>query len=104
MTFTQKIIQFKAILTLTITTSVRFLVYKYFERRKIRRNEEDITGKCVVVTGGSSGIGKSSAAEFARRGATVVIGDIDLENGKKVVQDIQKLTGNKNVVKFMQST
>lgn len=31
-----------------------FVVYK-FEKNRIQRNEEDISGKCVVVTGGSSG-------------------------------------------------
>lgn len=31
-----------------------FVVYK-FGKHRIQRNEEDINGKCVVVTGGSSG-------------------------------------------------
>jgi NAD(P)-dependent dehydrogenase (short-subunit alcohol dehydrogenase family) len=33
----------------------------------------------VVVTGGARGIGAATAAEFARHGARVVIGDLDLE-------------------------
>lgn len=52
------------------------------------------------MTGGSSGIGRSSAKEFARRGATVVIGDVDFENGRNVVKEIQAETGNMNVVMF----
>lgn len=44
------------------------------------------------------GIGRSSAREFAQRGAVVVIGDIDIENGEKAVKEIQELTGNMNVV------
>ncbi|KAJ6636427.1 Retinol dehydrogenase 12, partial [Pseudolycoriella hygida] len=97
MSVLQKLIQLKTFLSLVTSTSIKFLIYKYFVRKNIRRNEEDIRGKCVVVTGGSSGIGKSSAKEFAQRGATVVIGDVDFENGQKVVQEIQKLTGNANV-------
>lgn len=73
------------------------LLYK-FARNKIQRNEEDINGKCVVVTGGGAGIGKSCAKEFARRGAIVVIGDKNVEIGQRTVEEIQRETGNMNVV------
>src|SRR2546422_4146322 len=33
-----------------------------------------LKGKTVVITGASSGIGRASALEFARRGANLVIG------------------------------
>lgn len=78
-----------------------FSIYKYFKRKNIVRNEESINGKCVVITGGSSGIGKSSAMEFAQRGAVVVIGDVDLENGRKAVDKIKRDTGNVNVVNIL---
>lgn len=55
MNFMQKIIQLKTFLVLASSLSVEFLVYKYFKRNNIRRNDEDINGKVVVVTGGSSG-------------------------------------------------
>ena len=38
-----------------------------------------VDGTVVVVTGGASGIGRSCALEFARRGASVVIADIHEE-------------------------
>lgn len=34
------------------------------------------TGKAVVITGGSAGIGRATAIAFGREGANVVIGDI----------------------------
>lgn len=77
-----------------------FFVYK-FQTSSENRNEIDISGKCVIVTGGSSGIGKSSAKEFAKRGAIVVIGDKNVEMGQKSVNEIRSDTGNVNVVSFL---
>ena len=33
----------------------------------------DFSGKVVVITGGGSGIGRGTALEFAKKGATVII-------------------------------
>ncbi len=94
----RNVLQLKRFLVVNIHLCVDFFIYKNFKRNHILRNEEDIRGKCVVLTGGSSGIGRSAAKEFARRGATVVIGDVDVENGRKVVREIHEQTGNSNVV------
>ncbi|MBN7792814.1 3-hydroxybutyrate dehydrogenase [Microbacterium sp. 2216-1] len=40
-------------------------------------SEQDLAGRRAVITGGASGIGHACAAEFVRRGAHVVIADID---------------------------
>jgi NAD(P)-dependent dehydrogenase (short-subunit alcohol dehydrogenase family) len=38
-----------------------------------RQNEADLTGKVVIITGASRGVGKQAALDFARRGAKVVL-------------------------------
>lgn len=94
--FVSKAIEYASIL---LDLWLQFTIYKFTKMvNPLRNEEEDIHGKCVVVTGGSSGIGKASAKEFARRGAIVVIGDVDLENGRKSVDEIRLDTGNMNVV------
>lgn len=55
MNFVQKIIKMKTMTVLATTVWIEFFIYKYFKRNDIRANEEDISGKVVIVTGGSSG-------------------------------------------------
>ncbi|MAO42641.1 SDR family NAD(P)-dependent oxidoreductase, partial [Leeuwenhoekiella sp.] len=45
-----------------------------------------VKNKIAIVTGGASGLGKSSAILLAREGAKIVITDLDEENGNVVVQ------------------
>jgi len=47
-----------------------------------------ITGKAAVVSGGASGIGKATALELAKRGARVLIADMDEAQGASVVDAI----------------
>src|ERR1044072_8914787 len=47
--------------------------------------------KVVIVTGGSSGIGKGCAYEFVRAGAGVVVCSNDEEEGRGVARDLQDL-------------
>ncbi len=53
----------------------------------------DVTGKTVLITGGSRGLGKEMALEFARRGARVAVASRKLEQCEKVAAEIQSLGG-----------
>lgn len=50
----------------------------------------DLTGKIAIVTGGGFGIGEGIARVLTKCGATVVIAEIDEENGRRVEKDLQK--------------
>ena len=51
----------------------------------------------VIVTGGNSGIGKATAVELARQGATVVLGCRNPQKAEQAVQEICQQSGNTNV-------
>lgn len=53
----------------------------------------DFDGKVVLVTGGGTGIGRTTAIAFAREGAKVVIGNRNVERGEEAVRTIQKAGG-----------
>src|SRR4030095_12803159 len=56
-------------------------------------NSKTFSGKVALVTGGTSGIGKTTAIEFARAGAKVVLTGRREKEGAQVVAAIKKLGG-----------
>ena len=56
-------------------------------------NGKIFEGKVALVTGGTSGIGKSTAIAFARTGAKVVLSGRREKEGAQVVAEIKKLGG-----------
>jgi NAD(P)-dependent dehydrogenase (short-subunit alcohol dehydrogenase family) len=53
----------------------------------------DFKNKVAVVTGASSGIGKSVSELYAREGAAVILSDINQELGEKTTEEIRKAGG-----------
>ena len=56
-------------------------------------NNKTFEGKVALVTGGTSGIGKATAIQFARAGAKVVLSGRREKEGKEIVRQIEKLGG-----------
>ena len=47
-----------------------------------------LAGRVAVITGGASGIGLATARRFAAEGATVVIGDFNVETGEAAAKEV----------------
>ncbi len=58
-----------------------------------------VKNKVAIVTGGASGLGKSSAILLAREGAEIVVTDLDEGHGKEVVQMIREEGGKAIFIK-----
>ena len=54
-------------------------------------------GKIVLITGATSGIGRITARELARKGATTVVVGRDPGKCERVVEEIRRETGNPSV-------
>jgi NAD(P)-dependent dehydrogenase (short-subunit alcohol dehydrogenase family) len=53
--------------------------------------DADLSGKTVLVTGSTSGVGREAARSFGRLGADVIVHGRREEAGKKVVEEIEEV-------------
>ncbi len=58
---------------------------------------QSLAGKCIIVTGGATGIGRASALKVAGLGASVAVFDNNAEDGSKTVEAI---TGKGGTARF----
>ena len=54
-------------------------------------------GKVAIVTGGGSGLGEAIAKSLAKKGAKVVVSDINTKGADRVVKEIEKAGGTASV-------
>jgi NAD(P)-dependent dehydrogenase (short-subunit alcohol dehydrogenase family) len=57
------------------------------------------TDKVVIVTGGSSGIGRATALAFAQENAKIVIADLQVEKGEETVHRVRQAGAEGSFVK-----
>src|SRR3546814_11204864 len=57
------------------------------------RMSNRMAGKVALVTGAASGLGAAQARLFAKEGAKVVVADMNVEMGNKVVAEVKESGG-----------
>ncbi|XP_065311232.1 retinol dehydrogenase 14-like isoform X2 [Dermacentor albipictus] len=72
-----------------------------WEKPAVCHSQASMEGSTVVVTGATSGVGRETALELARRGARVVIGCRNLQKARRVAQEIFDRTQQRVIVKHL---
>ena len=65
------------------------------------KNYIDMNGKIVMITGANSGIGKETAVELAKMGATVIIVCRNKDRGEEALKEIKERANSEKVELFL---
>jgi retinol dehydrogenase-12 len=88
-----------SIFGLTALASFFYLTKKfYFNGGTYHDKRTKLNGKCVIITGANTGIGKETAIDLAARGARVILACRNVEKANQAASEIRAKTGNGNVV------
>ena len=68
-------------------TLLAAIAYYYLKRHLTKRS---LAGKVVLITGGASGIGREMAFAFAKRGAKLVLWDVDVAGLARTKADVER--------------
>lgn len=76
-----------------------------YRRQRIGGNktEGDFAGKVVIVTGGAQGFGEGIVRDFFRKGANVVIADLNEEKSKKLADELNTDSSGNNTALFVKT-
>ncbi|KAL2746478.1 retinol dehydrogenase 14 isoform X2 [Vespula maculifrons] len=79
--------------------SLHLIIYWNYFYRTINfcENNTRMVGKTVLITGCTSGIGKETAKDLAKRGAKVIMACRNIDLANKIKEDIIKETDNCNI-------
>lgn len=72
-------------------------LYLYFSLG-ICKSKNKMNGKTVIITGCTSGIGKETARDLAKRGARVIMACRNVKNATELKDELVKETENENIV------
>lgn len=87
---------------LLLFVKIVLLVFEnIWEKPTLCHSQASMEGNTVIVTGATSGVGKETAMELARRGARVIIGCRNLQKARHVAQEIFDQTKRRVVVKHL---
>jgi NAD(P)-dependent dehydrogenase (short-subunit alcohol dehydrogenase family) len=74
--------------------NINNLSYPYYNTKlKFMLQENTLSGKTILVTGGGTGLGRSMSEAFLRLGANVIIASRKLEILQQTAEELRKATG-----------
>ena len=86
------------IIYIALFSFISFTAWVYLTKSGRRREYNvDLSGKIVIITGSSAGVGKEAARKLAHHGATIIFACRDKAKTLPIINDIKNQTKNNNL-------